>query len=136
VHGRLGAQQECVGRFELWLCFSVAAYAPPHSRAADSAKQFLLGAKELREVRPLWKLPAFLTLPPFLTRAPLQLRTWSAGVTAGPFNTAVQFFFRRHLERAAAQKHGAAGGLAAVLRKRADELAAKDAASKIELVRP
>ena len=53
----------------------------------------------------------------------------------GPFNTEVQFFFRRHLERSAAQKHGAAGGLAAVIRKRADAQAAKDDAAKTEQVR-
>ena len=63
-----------------------------------------------------------------------QLRTWSAGVT-GPFNTEVKFFFKRHLERSAAQKHGAAGGLASVNRKRAEAHAAKDAEAQVERVR-
>ena len=53
----------------------------------------------------------------------------------GPRNAEVKFFFTRHLERSAAQKHGAAGGLAAVIRKRADAQAAKDAEAQVERVR-
>ena len=38
----------------------------------------------------------------------MQLPTWISGVPT-PFGGLVKFYFRRHLERAAAQKHGAAG---------------------------
>ena len=43
-----------------------------------------------------------------LASACLQLPTWVSGVPT-PFGGLVKFYFRRHLERAAAQKHGADG---------------------------
>ena len=58
-----------------------------------------------------------------------QLPTWVSGVRT-PFGGLVKFFFRRHLERAAAQKHGSAGMDAA--RQKQAERKEKRVQSKVD----
>jgi hypothetical protein len=86
--------------------------------AADAAKTFLLGAKELTRVRAHAASCRGAPQPCADTRTPRsahhvrvfrfprsapQLPLWDAGITVGPFNVPVTCFFRRHLERVRAR---------------------------------